>query len=580
MLQIATGKFFKHEIGQENILRGVLHTNYRSSFREEGFQTAAGKLTPTSNLGGLQSLIYEVVERYEGGPAPGALVSVGVEPFLREIGAVASFGLNITCTPDPDLARRLLGDAPLSPNASDRPKQYVPRTFETAIWGKEDEADRFATFVADLIALDRRHYQGAMRAIRTYVTGLQRLGDDFDLAYTLLVASVESLAQGFDGHQATWADFEEAKRKRIDDALVDAPEAIAGGVRTALLEIEHVSLARRFKAYALENLQPSYFREEAHGLTRPVGKADLAVALDQAYRIRSKYVHTLTAVPKGIKYVHDHGDYAAIERTPTLTIQGLARLARHLIHEFVRNGTKAEAEDYRYTLDIPGTVEVEMAPQYWVWQHEGFEPASARRRFSGVLELYASVMLKEPNASLVDIRDLLRKFEVLVPTATDAHRLPMVALYYLFHVSVAKEQQLEGGNKFLESYQAMLNHPSLESVALHIALDHPPGWTTTELANLRDQYMRTRYRPKALKFPWLFETALDLIVAEAHRREGNEETALAIVSEVAENHPTIRRLAELEAALAASMAPIVWQEVLLPPRPTSEIAETSAQPQM
>jgi hypothetical protein len=94
-----------------------------------------------------------------------------------------------------------------------------------------------------------------MKAIRTYVTGLHRVADDLELAYTLLVASIESLAQDFDGHEGSWNDFDETKRKKIDQALADADVATADRVRAALVEIEHLALSRRFRDFA-------YLREQ------------------------------------------------------------------------------------------------------------------------------------------------------------------------------------------------------------------------------------------------------------------------------------------------------------------------------
>jgi hypothetical protein len=264
------------------------------------------------------------------------------------------------------------------------------------------------------------------------------------------------------------------------------------------------------------------------------------------------------------------GDYVHVDRQPVLTFQGLARLARHLIHQFVATGPQVEHEDYDYSLDFPNTVQVEFAPQYWVWQHEHFEPSQARRRLSGMLEVVAGLLLQEPGAAMVDIRDLMRKIETLVPTAKSVHQLPMVAIYCLFQRLVRKEDGLESGPAFLAPYEQLFAPPSLESLVLHIVLERHPSWPTSDLAALRERYLRTRYRPKALKLHWLFEAAADLIVAEAYRRDGDEGSARAVISEAVVNHPTIRRLADLEASLADPLEEIDWRRVLLPPRTTPE----------
>jgi hypothetical protein len=75
-------------------------------------------------------------------------------------------------------------------------------------------------FVGRLIGLPRQTYLGVMRAIRTYINGMHRIADDLELAYTLLVASVESLAQDFDGHESDWASYDQRKRQAIDEAFV------------------------------------------------------------------------------------------------------------------------------------------------------------------------------------------------------------------------------------------------------------------------------------------------------------------------------------------------------------------------
>lgn len=284
MLQIATGKLFTRPASRENCLRGMFYTNAILG-RDEAVETVAGRLLPSSSYSIRPNVVvYEFTERIEAEEKkPGVLVSSGVEPYLQDYSVVVSFALNCACTPDVDLARRLTsGQRGLATRVA--PQAFVRRFFDGEIWCKPDELKFLQDFVEKLIGLSRRTFLGVMRALRTYINGMHRIADDLELAYTLLVASVESLAQDFDGHESDWDSFDERKRKAVDEALSGADEVVAQRVREALLRVEHVALARRFREFAVAHTPPAYFRQAsgtANGLL--LGRSDLAEVLGTAY---------------------------------------------------------------------------------------------------------------------------------------------------------------------------------------------------------------------------------------------------------------------------------------------------------
>ena len=210
MLRIASGKLFTREPAQSNELRGVAYTNLQLYGREP-IETAAGRLLPTSNLGDSRTAVYELTELIEDPPVPGAVASHGVDPYLSDFAAIVSFALNVTCTADAELTRRLTGGQHSS-LASVPPANLVRRVFDNRVWCQDEDADRLVKVAEDLIGLQRKNYLAAMRAIRNYVRGLHRLADDPELTYTLLVASIESLAQGFKARSPDWEDYPEDKR--------------------------------------------------------------------------------------------------------------------------------------------------------------------------------------------------------------------------------------------------------------------------------------------------------------------------------------------------------------------------------
>lgn len=103
-------------------------------------------------------------------------------------------------------------------------------------WRKRDDQRRLVEFLTALIGLRRSVYERAIKAIRRYVTATHRIADETSLAYGLFVMSLEAFAQTADAPTARWTDYEEVKRKRIDNALNEAPDKLKERVRSAVLD--------------------------------------------------------------------------------------------------------------------------------------------------------------------------------------------------------------------------------------------------------------------------------------------------------------------------------------------------------
>ncbi len=118
MLQIASGKLFGQGQVRSNDLRGVAYTNL-VLYDRDPVETVAGRLLATYPGSQPGTVVYEVTERIEEAVSPG-VVSHGIEPYLLDFSAVVSFALNVTCTPDSELAARLTDPRAKSLAAPDR----------------------------------------------------------------------------------------------------------------------------------------------------------------------------------------------------------------------------------------------------------------------------------------------------------------------------------------------------------------------------------------------------------------------------------------------------------------------------
>jgi hypothetical protein len=586
MLQIITGKFFITDDLNVTRHRAVLYSNYAPSRRmiktSDGpllcpvtFETPAGSLTSTSTLqpsGGVFPWIYEVDEKLEAvrpDRTRDFLQAVGADYFIQDFAAVAAFALNITCTPDLDLARRLMHGQHAALGVPHLPKQYVRRVFEPSIESQDGDGARLQGFVRDLVGLERRTYKAVMRAIRRYVNGLHRLADDLDLAYVLLVASIESLAQGFDAFRPTWEDFAQDKRAALDKVLSGAADDVAAGVRRVLLAREHLALARRYREFTLAHLRPSFFREEAAGESAPVRRSDLPGVLERAYVFRSKYVHTLLELPGLLTASPSKGDTSLVEGGLALTFHGLARVARHVIGEFVARAPKVERETLDYRKELPNIFRAQLSFTIWGTWSLGYDHKSARRYLGGFLtEDFTAILTGEPQATVkpTDIRPLVEKAETLVPgLAKVEQRLPLLTLYLLFHYYFPPEYHRPKREQLLKKFGSDFSAPSIESMLLHTLFNDMPNWTLEQFEETRRAYFKQRYTKNGLDFGPILEGAVTLFSAELYRSEGHVARARELVSEAVENLPGRTSLLEFERRMAEEPLPAInWRELLLP----------------
>jgi hypothetical protein len=487
--------------------------------------------------------MVELVE--DDGTGKNLLVSHGIDPYISEFAAIISFGLNATCTTDPDLFQRLTGAGP-SRNSRFHPKKFIRQVFDESVPCQSADATRFTEFVGQMLGLERRSYKAAVRAIRTYATGLHRLADDMDLAYTLLVASIESLAQGFDGHKPEWHDYEESKRVKIDEALTGAAPSTAQLVRDALLSFEHVSLARRFRDFTLAHLTGEFFRGDAKLQDRPIGRGELPDALAAAYRLRSRYVHNLAELPKALTLGATFAEAALIDGNLLLSFQGLARLARQVISQFVLRQPKIEKEAYDYHLERPGIVQVPLAPQYWIWLPTQGHHGEGRQRLEGLLDQVSSCHDGVAGAVLSDLRSLFAQVTAQFPTMKLVERRPFIAMVAIYQFIVADGGKLDKFGEFWSFFGHELDPPTAESLVSHVAIGQVPDWPVPDHDAALSKYFSLRGRKSGLRSPRSIDAGLALTLAERYRAIGNMDRSRELVSIAVENYPGHPGLRELE----------------------------------
>lgn len=544
MLQINSGKLYQRGVGRRNNLRGVLYTNLKLMGREEPIVTVAGNLLPSDSRHSPNTVVYELVEQMETAEvAPGVLISHTVEPYLHDFSAVVAFALRVTCTPDVDLSSRLLSGrrslAVFTP-----PAKLLERVFDQQVWCREEDVDSLSLFVKQLIALERKSFLAAMKAIRTYVTGLHRVVDDLELAYTLLVASIESLAQDFDGHDGVWSDVDDAKRRAIDRSLKGVDDAVGSQVREAIVKNEHLALARRFREFALDHIEPRYFREDAVGKVGALGRSDLRDALKEAYRLRSRYVHNLHRLPDLLTSDFNLSESVRSGHATFLTFQGLARLAREVIWEFVNRRPKVDAEIYDYSLERHGVIQAQLAPEYWIGRPEGVTTDKGRMWFEGFLQQFAGHL--QAAKPITDLSAVMVRIEKLLPQIDLRQRRPFISLYTIYNKIVPAGNKSANWEEVARRYNEDLTGPSSESLVTHHIMGMIPHWAVDQHRVAHDYYFDHRNSDKGFRVPTLFEAGISLELAERYRSSGDSDNARSLLKFAVDNFPSLAAIQNLE----------------------------------
>lgn len=553
---------FQRDVEYRNNLRGILYTNLRLN-RDKKLDTEAGSLLSTSNLGQSNAVVYELEELIEAsGQGAGVLISHGVDPYILDFSAILSFALNCTASPSYTLTDRLLGDQ-RGISTHSTPKQVVKRVFDKDVYCNDKDEEHLLKLIKHLIGLKRHTYLGVMSSIRTYVTGMQRIADDFELAYTLLVASIESLAQNFDGHKTSWLDYDQRKKRLIDSALSDADEATSEKVRATLLDIEHTSLSRRFRDFSLENISPSYYREETANALNPISKNDLSKALSNAYQARSQYIHNLRKLPDQLTMTNSHTETCRVNKKTWLTIQGLSRLARHVITEFIMRQPNVEKETYDYSLERAGIVQMPMAPQYWVGRpnlHQG----AGSMKLEGFLSQLSNLIRTDSKAVVTDLTELLTAVEGKVNELKKDDKLSFIALYIIFNGFVLQSQRMENSDSFITAYEKQLSNPSAEALIVNLLFNNVPGWDMKSHYDCLINYFRERDNKLKFRCPKLFEAGMILQLAERYRSSGDYHSAIEMVEMAVESYPEHTLLRQFEINFKLDDHVIDWFEILVP----------------
>ncbi len=540
MLQIVTKMYFREGVPlHSNVQRDVLYTN-RDFLRRDPVELPVGELAPSTMSRPVSPITVSVTEHLEARKLDGSdamLIATSGDELIDQLADVLSFGLNSIFSRDRDLVQRLVPGS-LDNSSRSSASTLFQDTFDPHRFVPDSELDEFRSFMSQLLALKRSHFEAAMRAIRRIVRAMQLAVDDATVAYVDVVAALESLSAGTSAPAPTWDRFDGRKRRLIDDALDGADPDAAERVRQAVMEAERAGAKARFVAFLMSNVSPDYFRAEATGALLPLRGADFERAVKLAYDVRSRNVHVLEELPPEAWVLGERADTVSPRDMGTmLSLQGLARLARHVVRSYVDCAPLGVDPEFNWRASLPGQLQMRAAPQYWVWNADGFDHDSVNRYFSGFVA-HVVERFTEPDQGLTDIRPVLERIEHLLPgTAEGPAKTLMVAIYALWHRLLAPDAHRAGAARLLAQHERVLQHVGMPSFVVGLLSNQLPEWTDEQRLALATERRAEREKRHAVELPPGVDAALQVIAAEALMKAGRTGEAQTLAGFAVEELP-------------------------------------------
>lgn len=513
-------------------------------FFTDSFSLIIGKIYRSNKFHDSNIVIAEVFEKQETHDKHGnlnVLISTSGHEMIDEFSLLISFYLNTLCTTSYTQATELLKNSQTSRIQTD-PRKYIHRFFDESNFVQDEEMKELNEFTYKLLNTSRNSYETSMKAMRRYVTAMARIADDFDAAYALLVASIESLAQYHNDYKTDWQDYADNKRKPLDKILNKVDEAIASQIREAIISQEHIGISRRFYSFVMDNLDEAFYNPTENNAFSVIGKRDLKIAIKNAYGMRSKYIHTLSSLPKEITDHPTLNYMTYVNEKPFLTFNGLAAISRELIKKFVLKQEECKKENIDIISLLPNVITGAWASEYWLGNKDDYVKGKYNIFLIALLDKIELILKGHKGIAMPDMLPVLSKIEAEIKsTKNKFDKCSMLTFYWLcFIYIIPKEEMSESA--FLTEHIHHINGTNIYSLLMAAIYNQEDIENAESDWEFFKDYSQTKYNKNSLTLSEYFESLIALNLIATFTLLGNKEKIEEIKSHIAINLPNAREV--------------------------------------
>jgi hypothetical protein len=507
MLQIISGKFFGDGKIEEQETDAILYSNYGAI---GPIKTAIFELRPVDSTDAkIFSYVLRFNNRYERSSYEDRFVMPAADEVVEQFRLLASFYFQSYFHVNRNSVERLCRVQPTYNSERAVPKSLVPRFFDLAKTGTQEEAGGFVSFLEKVISLPRNSYRLLITCLTGFFGALESMEENFDLAYSRMVFMLEALRRSNDLPNPSWDDYDPSLRGKLDEQLTGMDPASAEKIRGVLLSNPHLRLKKRFVNYISGQVNDTFFTTEAEGLNTAVARSEFSRTVGNLYDARSGYVREFRRAREQLRLptVGANTDIFRSNNDPHFTFAGVVRLACHVLRNYVHRQPTVERENIDWRRQLPSLIEVGPAVERSLASAHNFEPGQARLRFNAFVQQLLTSFAATGHFRPLDIRPLMEPLESMIPTARE-DRIPMLALYWMFNGMIPAEHQRPGWEAFINQWEAESQTCSIEFMTMLVLWASPLQWSAEECTRIFDQYQNIRYKEGATLLPRLVEIAI------------------------------------------------------------------------
>lgn len=521
MLQVISKKFFKSDNYHRTKEKYIIYSNVNLFHKVE---TEIATLERIETFRGITTyvLMFENVLEYQKDPRF-QLVSVGQKQIVEDLIACFSFFFNGVFSVEKDFVEKLLRSSPQNVCDTILPQKLLPQIFMRDIEINENKSDLLNEFLNNLVGLPNQKYIKVITSIRQLHEAIVTVSNNVNLAYTMIVASIESLATKLDDYTTTWQDCltRSKRRERLDDILSQVEDEIVEEIRKVIIEDTHPQLSLRYKNFILKYINESYYEEKiTEGIIR-CKESQLNTAINNSYNIRSSYIHALDEIPSFIK-IAGNREVFNDDNKSFFSFIGLIRLTKFVINRYIELEEKLEKEDLNYFKYLPGSIEVKVASEYWIGNEEGYTNNAAKQYYQGLIEFISKGEYKEKG--FIDLRKVCIKIERIIKGENNKEKKAyMLYFYLLYNYMVSEMYRCNNLEKIETKYECLIEEKSIENMILYTILGAKFPWNLKVIQEIYDEYDNSRNNTNTLSIPYKLELCLILEIANFAYEENEND---------------------------------------------------------